>query len=292
MIDPDRLVVLKGINSSGEFTMFTKKISYQSLAVVTGAGSGIGRSFALELANRGARVVVSDINLQAAQETADMISAKGATALAIKCDVSVLSEVEDLAKKSEQWFGKPPTIVINNAGVGVGSNAVGDFPIEDWQWIMGINLWGVIHGCHVFAPILRKQKSGGIINVSSAASFGSAPMMASYNTTKAGVVALSETLRAELAMHGVRVVVLCPTFVKTNVIKNGRMRKESLAEAQKMMDRSGISPNKVAIKTLNALDKNKIYVLPQLDARISWFLKRLSPSTWTKVMGVAARFMP
>lgn len=272
--------------------MFTKKISYQSLAVVTGAGSGIGRSFALELANRGARVVVSDINLQAAQETADMISAKGATALAIKCDVSVLSEVEDLAKKSEQWFGKPPTIVINNAGVGVGSNAVGDFPIEDWQWIMGINLWGVIHGCHVFAPILRKQKSGGIINVSSAASFGSAPMMASYNTTKAGVVALSETLRAELAMHGVRVVVLCPTFVKTNVIKNGRMRKESLAEAQKMMDRSGISPNKVAIKTLNALDKNKIYVLPQLDARISWFLKRLSPSTWTKVMGVAARFMP
>lgn len=270
----------------------TKKISYKSLAVVTGAGSGIGRAFALELVNRGGRVVVSDIDLAAAEETVALIVKQGGEALAVKCDVSQLEDVEKLAEKSEQWFGLPPTLVVNNAGVGVGSLPVGEIPIEDWQWIIGINLWGVIHGCHVFAPILRKQKFGGIINVSSAASFGSAPLMASYNTTKAGVLALSETLRAELASHGVCVAVLCPTFVKTNVIKNARMKTDLLNDAQKMMDRAGVSPAKVVIKTLNALDKNKIYVLPQTDAKISWFLKRLSPSTWTRVMSIAAKYMP
>jgi NAD(P)-dependent dehydrogenase (short-subunit alcohol dehydrogenase family) len=272
--------------------MVSKKVSHESRAVVTGAGSGIGRAFALELAKRGGRVVVSDIDLKAAEETQALIQEQGAEALALKCDVSSLEEVEMLAKESEHWFGLAPSLVVNNAGVGVGSLAVGDCPIEDWRWIVGINLWGVIHGCHVFAPILRKQGFGGIINVSSAASFGSAPMMASYNTTKAGVLALSETLRAELASHGVKVSVLCPTFVKTNVIKNARMEAGSIKDAQKMMDRAGVSPNAVAIKTLDALDKNKIYVLPQTDAKISWFLKRLAPSSWTRLMSLAAKRMP
>lgn len=212
--------------------------------------------------------------------------------MALTCDVSLLLDVETLAEKSEQWFGNPPNLVVNNAGVGVGSLPVGETPIEDWQWIVGINLWGVIHGCHVFAPILKAQGKGGIVNVSSAASFGSAPMMAAYNTTKAGVLALSETMSAELAAHGVNVTVLCPTFVKTNVIKNARMKKESIKDAQKIMDRAGVSPESVAIKTLDALDKNKTYVLPQTDAKVSWFIKRLAPGTWTKVMGMAAKRMP
>lgn len=269
-----------------------KKITPNARAVVTGAGSGIGRSFAMELHQRGASVVVSDIDLDSAKETASMINSQGGKALALRCDVSVFEEVEQLAVDAEQWFGQPTTLMINNAGVGVGSNPVGEFPIEHWRWIVGINLWGVIHGCHVFAPRLKAQKFGGIINVSSAASFGSAPMMASYNTTKAGVLALSETLRSELSSHGVKVAVLCPTFVKTNVIQNAKMRKETLEDAQKAMDKLGCSPDKVAVKTLDALDRNKIYVLPQMDARVSWFLKRLSPGSWTRVMGLAARFMP
>ncbi len=268
------------------------KVSYESRAIVTGAGSGIGRAFALELAKRGGQVVVSDIDLAAAEETVSMITGQGGKALAFTCDVSRLEDVQNLAEKSEQWFGLAPTVVINNAGVGTGGQPVGDSPIEDWQWIVGINLWGVIHGCHVFAPVLKEQGFGGIVNVSSAASFGSAPMMAAYNTTKAGVLALSETLSAELAAHGIKVTVLCPTFVKTNVIQNARMKTESIRDAQKMMDKAGVSPESVAIKTLDALDKNKMYVMPQTDAKVSWFIKRLAPGTWTKMMGKAASRMP
>lgn len=269
-----------------------KKVSHASRAVVTGAGSGIGRAFALELAARGGQVVVSDIDLVAAEATRDLILQADGQALALQCDVSRLEDVEQLAEKSEQWFGLAPSLLVNNAGVGVGGQAVGDFPIEDWQWIVGINLWGVIHGCHVFAPILRQQGFGGIINVSSATSFGSAPMMASYNTTKAGVLALSETLRAELAAHGVKVSVLCPTFVKTNVIQNARMKQDSVKDAQKIMDKSGMSPKSVVVTTLDALDSNKMYVLPQGSAKVSWFLKRFAPGTWIRLMGVAAKRMP
>ncbi len=122
---------------------------------------------------------------------------------------------------AQDWFGGPPTLVINNAGVGAGGTAIGDTDIDDWNWVLGVNLWGPIHGCHVFAPLLREAGYGGIINVASAAAFGAAPGMAAYNVSKAGVLSLSETLAAELSGTGVHVTVLCPTFVKTNIIVSG-----------------------------------------------------------------------
>ena len=152
-----------------------------------------------------------------------------------------------LAKEAQAWFGGPPTLVINNAGVGAGGTPIGETDIDDWNWVLGINLWGPIHGCHVFAPILREAgQPAGIINVASAAAFGAAPGMAAYNVSKAGVLSLSETLAAELSGTGVNVTVLCPTFVKTNIVDAGRITDKSTQLADRLMRWTGFSPQRVA----------------------------------------------
>lgn len=269
--------------------MFGKKVTKNSSAVVTGAGSGIGRAFALELARRGGRVVCADIRLATAEETVAMITAAGGQALALECDVSQLAAVENLAAKSEQWLQGPVDLVINNAGVGVGGKTIGEIPIEDWHWTVGVNMWGVVHGCHVFAPKLRAQGRGGIINVCSTASFAAAPLMGPYNLTKAAVLALSETLKAEMAGSGIHVTALCPTFVKTNIVRDGRIPQSSSKMGQRLMEWTGRSADSVANTTLNALDRDQLYVLPQIDARMIWRLKRLMPSTYTSGAGLLQR---
>ncbi len=267
-----------------------KKNSAAATAVVTGAGSGIGRAFALEIAQRGGVVLCSDINLASAQETVGLIEQAGGRAWAWRCDVSDLAEVEALAAKAEELLPAPVDLVINNAGVGIGGKPIGETAISDWQWTLGINLWGVIHGCHVFAPRLRKLGRGGIINVASTASFSAAPLMGPYNVTKAGALALSETLSAELAGTGVTVTALCPTLVKTNINANGRIVGESSKLFDRLMDRFGMSASRVARDALNALDRGDLYVMPQFDARMIWRAKRLIPRTYAAGTGLINRF--
>ncbi|MCW2497427.1 SDR family NAD(P)-dependent oxidoreductase [Jatrophihabitans sp.] len=262
-------------------------------AVVTGAGSGIGRAFAVELAARGGRVVVSDISPGRAKETEVLIRNAGGKALAVECDVTLIEGVEALAATADDWFGQSPNLVINNAGVGAGGTPVGETPLEDWQWVLGVNLWGVVHGCHVFTPKLRELsaagKSAGIINVASAASFAAGPGMAAYNVSKAGVLALSETLAAELAGTKVGVTVLCPTFVKTAITEDGRISGRSVGLAETLMRWTGRSADSVARTTLDAHDRGQLYVLPQLDARAVWQAKRLSPTAYTRFAGLVNR---
>lgn len=269
------------------------KTSHGASAVVTGAGSGIGAAFAVELGRRGGAVVCSDIDEAAAQQTADAITERGAKALAIRCDVSRFEDVQALAERSQSWFEAAPTLVINNAGVGAGGTAIGDAPLDDWLWTLGINLWGPIHGCHVFAPILRDAERSraprGIINVASAAAFGAAPGMAAYNVSKAGVLSLSETLAAELAGTPVRVTVLCPTFVKTNILESGRISEQSSELAGKLMRWTGLSAEKVARVCLDAHDRGELYCMPQFDAKIGWNIKRLAPQAYTRVAGLVSR---
>lgn len=271
----------------------SKTTSRGASAVVTGAGSGIGAAFAVELGRRGGAVVCSDIDEKAAQRTADAITEQGAKAVAIHCDVSRFDDVQALAKQSQSWFAAPPTLVINNAGVGAGGAAIGDTPLDDWTWTLGINLWGPIHGCHVFAPILRQAGPShaprGIINVASAAAFGAAPGMAAYNVSKAGVLSLSETLAAELSGTAVKVTVLCPTFVKTNILESGRIGAESTDRAEKLMRWTGFSPEKVARICLDAHDRGELYCMPQFDAKISWNVKRLAPQAYTRAVGLVSR---
>jgi NAD(P)-dependent dehydrogenase (short-subunit alcohol dehydrogenase family) len=260
--------------------------SYSSRAVVTGAGSGIGRAFALELARRGGEVVCADIDLTRAQQTAAQI---GPRALAVACDVSSLHDVETLAKTAAEFLSGPVDLLINNAGVGSGGRDVGELPMDDWQWVLGINLWGVIYGCHVFGPGLRGAGSAGIINVASSAAWGAMPGMSAYNVSKAGVLALSETMAAELSGTDVTVTALCPTFVKTNVVHDGRIDHQAVELAEKLMRWTGMTAEAVAVHTLDAHDKGKLHVIPQRHARVIWATKRMMPGPYTKAMGLGFR---
>lgn len=271
--------------------MAKQKPSFKSAAVVTGAGSGIGRAFALELARRGGRVVCADINLSSAQETVALIEAEGQAAHALRCDVSVMAEVEALAAAAEHWLGGSIDVVINNAGVGAGGYRIGEIPMQDWQWVLGVNLWGVIHGCQVFAPKLRAQGRGGIVNVGSTASFAAAPLMGPYNVSKAAVLALSETLAAEMNGSGVHVTALCPTFVKTNITRDGRIASGASSFADKLMKWTGVPAGGVARQTLDALDRGQLYVLPQFNARTIWRVKRLAPAAYAHGAGLLNRWM-
>ena len=264
-----------------------RKPSHQAYAVVTGAGSGIGRSFALELAKRGGDVVCADINLAAAEETVQLIQSQTEqNAYAVQCDVGDKDAVQALAEQAEHLLRHPVSLVINNAGVGLGGKFE-DVSLEDWQWCMHVNLWGVIHGCHYFVPKFKQQGFGAIINVASAAAYTAAPEMAAYNVTKSSVLALSETLSAELRQHHIRVNVLCPTLVPTNIMKNGRLPAHYSGLADDLLQNHAfITSDEVVKKTLNNLDAGRLYTIPQPDAKLFWLLKRASPVLYSKMLGI------
>ena len=202
-----------------------------------------------------------------------------------------LEQVEALADRAQEGFGEAPTLVINNAGVGAGGKPVGEISMEDWHWVMGVNMWGVVHGCHVFTPRLRAGGGGGIINVCSTASFAAAPSMGPYNASKAAVLALSETLAAETAGAGITVTALCPTVVKTNIFRDGRIDDSVTPLMNKWVSLTGVSAEGVAATTLKALDKGRLYVLPQVDARLIWRAKRYLPTTYARGAGLLSRFV-
>lgn len=271
----------------------TDRRSVKAKAVITGAGSGIGRSFALELVRRGGDVVCADIDADRAAETVALIEQlPTGTGHAAQCDVSDRAAVEQLARHALEVFGGAPTLVINNAGVGIGGKPVGDIGFQDWEWALGINLWGVVHGCEIFTPILREAGRGGIINVASAAGFAAAPSMAAYNVSKAGVMSLSETLAAELDGTDIAVTMLCPTFVKTNVFTDGRITPGSMSLSQQLARWTGLSADSVAVRTLDAHDSGRLYVVPQFDATVIWHLKRHFPALYARGAGLLGRVLP
>ncbi|MDM1246946.1 SDR family NAD(P)-dependent oxidoreductase [Acinetobacter sp. R933-2] len=264
-----------------------KKPTQNAYAVVTGAGSGIGRSFALELAKRGGTIICADINLDAAQETVQLIANQtSGKAFAVQCDVTDKTQVKALSENAEKLMNHAVTLVINNAGVGLGGK-FDEVSLDDWQWCVNINLWGVIYGCHYFVPKFKQQGYGAIINVASAAGYTAAPEMTAYNVTKSSVLALSETLSAELRKDKISVNVLCPTLVPTNIMKNGRLPDSYSGVADDLlMNHAFTTSDAVAIKTLNNLDAGKLYTIPQPDAKLFWILKRASPALYTKALGI------
>ncbi|MFC4125095.1 SDR family NAD(P)-dependent oxidoreductase [Nocardia rhizosphaerae] len=259
-------------------------------AVITGAGSGIGRAVAVELGRRGGRVVCSDIDTDRAADTATLVENAGGKAIGAGCDVTAIEQVEGLAATAQDWFGAAPTVVVNNAGIGAGGPPVGEFTLADWERTLAVNLWGVINGCHVFTPILRAAGRGAVVNVASAAAFGAAPRMAAYNVSKAGVLALSETMAAELAGTGVGVTVLCPTGVRTGIMRADSPMDETAERLGGLLLRwTGRPPASIARTTLDAVDRGELYVVPQLEAKALWQAKRWLPTTYTRSAGLLER---
>ncbi len=253
--------------------------------VITGAGGGFGRALAIELGRRGAHLVLSDVNVKGAEETAKLAKDAGAeSARPTRCDVTKLDDVKTLAASCE----RPVDLVVNNAGVS-SAGQVGELPIEDWRWTLEVDLFGVIHGCHVFVPLLRSQGHGHVLNIASAAGLLSAPLMGAYNVAKAGVVALSETLNAELVGSKVGVTVLCPTFFKTNIVSSGRFANEATRNMAQRFIEKGKTAEEVARAALASVDRGQLYALPMADARWLWRLKRAVPSTFSTLAGRVGR---
>lgn len=254
-------------------------------AVVTGGGGGLGRAFCLELARRGGRLVVADVDLAGAEETAREATQLGCKAIASRCDVADPAQIEALARTADAELGDVD-LLINNAGVAV-SGPVDQIPLADWEWIMNINLWGVIHGCRVFVPRMRSAGRGHVINVASSAGLLCAPTMAPYNVTKAAVVALSETMAGELRSAGIGVTVVCPTFFRTKIIDSGRNYSagKAVGQAQKAMDRARMQAPEVARHALDTAAAGRLYALPHPDGAWLWRLKRLNPEAfYTRMM--------
>lgn len=246
--------------------------------MVTGGGSGLGRALSLELARRGVRVLVTDVDRDAAETTADGVRDAGGVAFVETCDVRSESEVFKLADAARDHFGRDADIVCNNAGVAV-AGPFADISSDDWKWIIDVNLWGVIHGCRAFAPAMQERRRGYILNVASAAGLLCAPQMAPYNVTKSAVVGLSETLFSEFKPRGVRVSVLCPTFFQTQIMASSRgpVDGEMRGLAEKAMTRSKVQAPEVASQAIDGLRAGRLYVVPMSDGRVAWRLKRANP---------------
>ena len=199
------------------------------VAVVTGAASGIGRALAGKSAQEGMKVVLADIEEQALMQASQELKAAGASVLAVQTDVSKAGDVEALAQKAFDTYGAVH-LLFNNAGVGAGA-IIWESTLADWEWTLGVNLWGVIHGIRTFVPLmLGQQTEGHIVNTASIAGLTSGPGLGIYKVTKHGIVTLSETLYHELALRGahIKVSVLCPGFVSTQILDSARNRPVQL----------------------------------------------------------------
>lgn len=265
------------------------KIPKEVKAVITGAASGLGRAFCLKLAGPGARLVVADIDKDGGQETIKMAEELGAECLYVSADVSKWDEVELLALKAHEWLGSVD-LLVNNAGVGV-RGSLEKVSLEDWEWVMGINFWGVVYGCRAFIPDMKANQCGAIINIASLAGLASAPKMGPYNVSKAAVVSLSETLYTEMVHFGVGVSVVCPSFFRTKIMESGRGDQPPKVRAlvDRLMDKSKIQAPEVAEAALGAVFSGKLYVVPMADARLLWRFKRLFPGFFQRRFALPKR---
>lgn len=246
------------------------------VAAVTGAASGIGRALALAFAREGMHVALADVDERGLTPVHEQIEAFGGKAFAMTVDVSHATQVEDFARHTVEALGRVH-VVCNNAGVSP-LGAAWENTLADWRWILGVNLWGVIHGVRAFVPRLMAQDEGQIVNTASVAGLISPPGMGAYNATKHAVVALSETLYHDLRERGSRVgvSVLCPAYVPTGIADSERSRPLELAnppgaaspelEAKQAMLRKAvmagkISADQVARATVAAVKEQRFYVL-------------------------------
>ncbi|MFC4944115.1 SDR family oxidoreductase [Pseudonocardia sp. GCM10023141] len=253
------------------------------VVVVTGAGSGIGRETVLAFARRGAEVVAADRDATTAKETAELASALGARATSYQVDVSDGAAMAEFAEQVAAVHGVPD-LVVNNAGIGM-AGAFADTTLADWEKIIDVNLWGVIHGCRLFAAQMREHGEGGhIVNIASAAAFTPQRTLSAYATTKSAVYTLSECLRAELAEHNIGVTAVCPGFVHTNITATTKFvgadeateqRRQSATTA--LYARRNYTPDRVATQIVRAVERDIAIAPVTPEAHASLLLYRLTP---------------
>ena len=267
------------------------------VAVITGGAGGIGRAVAERAAAEGMRLVLADIEAGALERTASELEASGADVEAVVTDVSDAASVEALRDRALDRFGAVH-LVHNNAGVGVGG-PLWEVTEADWRWILGVNLWGVVHGIRTFVPLMIEQGQGHVVNTASVAGLTSAAFLGPYNATKHAVVTISETLYRDLQSVGapVGVSVLCPGFVRTGIADSERNRPDwapappaedetaaFLRDAIHQLVDGGIDARIVGDRVIDAVRTDTFYILthdelrPQIEDRMHDILDGRSPT--------------
>jgi len=268
----------------------TERVLRDQRVLITGAGSGLGRALALKFASSGWRVACSDLRTETAQNTAHEITAAGGTAVALAHDVTsdeswgqVISQIQQV------WNGLD--VLVNNAGVAT-AGTVAESPMQQWQWVLDINLLGCVRGARAVIPLLTAQQGGHVVNVASFAGIANPPAMASYNVSKAAVISLSETLRFELEPLGVGVSVACPSFFKTALMETSEANApggthNSAPQVQKivgrLMQKATVTAEDVAADILDAVNRNRFLVITHPDARQRYHLKRVAPEFYFRM---------
>ena len=269
------------------------------VAVITGGASGIGRAMAERFAEEGMRIVLADVEVDSLEKTAAEMRAEGAQVLALVCDVSKKEDVKRLADEAVKAYDTVH-ILCNNAGVSI-TGFTWEIDLKDWEWVMGVNLWGVIYGTHYFTPIMMKNGDPcHIINTASMAGLTNGLNMAPYYVTKNGVVSISESMHKELEMiqSKVKISVLCPAWVNTRIHESDRNRPtgpveldETNAAGLQFRDmvagflKQGLTPEHVAQMVLDAVVAEEFYVLPHrhwngiIETRMQDILQGRNPTT-------------
>jgi NAD(P)-dependent dehydrogenase (short-subunit alcohol dehydrogenase family) len=250
------------------------------VAVVTGAASGIGFGLAAAFAAQGMNVVLADIEAAALSDAVATLRATGAEVLGIRTDVTDSAAVQALADTAVERFGAIH-VACNNAGVG-GGGLSWEAPLDMWEWVLGVNMWGVINGVRAFVPILMQQPEAHVVNTASVAGLVAGPFMGPYNASKYAVVAISETLHHEMAIVAphVKVSVLCPGWVRTRIADSARNRpgaespdtasSSAFAQALQSLIDHGMAPEDVANKVLRAIRAEQFWVMPHDDTEDFW----------------------
>lgn len=256
-------------------------------ALVTGAGSGIGRATALALADAGANVLCVDIDELAAKPTAAACEDRGVASRAHVCDVADRGAMEALADRVHDEHGVLD-VVVNNAGVGM-SGRLADMSLDDWEWIRSINLDGVVNGCRLFGAPMAEQGRGHVVNIASGLAYLPRSTEIAYCTTKAAVLMFSRSLRADWRTCGVGVSAVCPGFINTPILSRGRfVGPMGSPETMKLAERGfgfGHPPEVVADAVMRAIRRNRPMVAPGIEARLGWHLHRLAPLALDAVTG-------
>lgn len=257
------------------------------VAVVTGAGSGIGRATALLLAERGCALALVDLNEAALAETADLVRARGRKVSGHLADVADRARMEHLPGEVLSAHGHVH-ILVNNAGVSVIGTLL-EQKLDDFTWLMGINFWGVVYGCKLFLPFLLAEDEAQIVNISSMFGFVGIPTQISYNASKYAVRGFSEALSSELSGTHVGVTCVHPGGIRTNVVRASRISSERDADDKRntieMFERFAHSPEKAARKIVRAIERNRVRVRIGPEAYLTDWAKRLFPVSTQRLVG-------
>ena len=256
---------------------------FERTVAITGAGSGFGEALALRYSDAGYRVAVTDIDVARAATVLEQIRQRGGAGFSQALDVSSGSDWDSFYQRVlTEWGGLE--ILVNNAGVAA-AGRLEDTPIDDWKWVLDIDLMGVIRGCHRFLPIMREQQKGHLVNIASFAGLASVPEVSAYVVAKSAVVALSEQLRVDLDGSGVGVTLVCPAYVQTRLMETFRSQDEQhQLNVERWMRRSSITAEQVAGQVYEAVENGKFLVLTHKETRWYWRMKRWFPERYYRTM--------